>query len=167
MARDGRVLDEVRAPTPHETGDVAGSATAAVLVEQIRELCERQGVSVADVSIGIGLPGLMRRDGRLAFAPNLNSASGANLGSLVGQSLSSSVVFCENDADCAALAEHEWGSGRGIDDFVMVTLGTGIGGGVSGPERIIFWFCMMRWFSWPITVIFQTKVIEVDSPMFS
>jgi len=39
-------------------------------------------------------------------------------------------VFCENDANCAALAEHEWGAARGIDDFVMVTLGTGIGGGI-------------------------------------
>ena len=137
MARDGRVLDEVRAPTPHETGDVAGSATAAVLVEQIRELCERQGVSVADVSIGIGLPGLLRRDGRLAYAPNLQSASGANLGALLSQSLVSHHVFSENDANCAALAEHEWGAARGIDDFVMVTLGTGIGGGVFADGELV------------------------------
>jgi glucokinase len=87
--------------------------------------------------LGIGLPGLVRRDGRLAFAPNLQTASGADLGALLGNSLSSAVVFCENDANCAALAEHEWGAGRGIDDFVMVTLGTGIGGGIIAGGQLI------------------------------
>ena len=137
VARDGRVLAEVKARTPHDEREGAGEATARVLTEQIRALCDAQGLDASEVPIGIGLPGLMRRDGRLAFAPNLNSASGANLGSLVGQSLSSSVVFCENDADCAALAEHEWGAGRGIDDFVMVTLGTGIGGGVIADGNLV------------------------------
>ena len=47
------------------------------------------------------------------------------------------MVFCENDANCAALCEHEWGAGRGIDDFVMVTLGTGIGGGVIADGQLI------------------------------
>lgn len=46
-------------------------------------------------------------------------------------------MFCENDANCAALCEHEWGAGRGIDDFVMVTLGTGIGGGVIADGELI------------------------------
>jgi len=35
------------------------------------------------------------------------------------------------------LAEHEWGAGRGIDDFVMVTLGTGIGGGIIAGGQLI------------------------------
>jgi glucokinase len=79
----------------------------------------------------------MRRDGRLAFAPNLQSASGADLGSLVGTALQSSRVFCENDANCAAVAEHEWGAGQAIDDFVMVTLGTGIGGGIIAEGKLL------------------------------
>ena len=93
-------------------------------------MCARQGLDASEVPICIGLPGMMRRDGRLVYAPNLRSASGADLGALLGASLSSALVFCENDANCAALCEHEWGAARGIDDFVMVTLGTGIGGGV-------------------------------------
>ncbi len=75
---------------------------------------------------------MMRRDGHLAFAPNLQTASGADLGAQLGDALGNSRVFCENDANCATLAEHEWGAGRGISDFVMVTLGTGIGGGDRG-----------------------------------
>jgi glucokinase len=103
----------------------------------IKDLSARQGLDPSDVPVCIGLPGMMRRDGRLVYAPNLRSASGADLGALLGASLSSSMVFCENDANCAALCEHEWGAARGIDDFVMVTLGTGIGGGVIADGKLI------------------------------
>jgi glucokinase len=137
VARDGRVLDEDQVATPHDESTGAGEATATALTEQIRELCRRHGLNASEVPVGIGLPGLVRRDGRLAFAPNLQTASGADLGALLGNSLGSAVVFCENDANCAALAEHEWGAGRGIDDFVMVTLGTGIGGGIIAGGQLI------------------------------
>lgn len=137
VARDGRVLGEVKAKTPHEARHGAGEATAAVLTDQIHQLASMHGLKVAEVPVGIGLPGLMRRDGHLAFAPNLQSASGADLGALLGVALGSSKVFCENDANCAALAEHEWGAGRGIEDFVMVTLGTGIGGGVIADGQLV------------------------------
>jgi len=137
VARDGRVLGEVRAKTPHEAGNSAGEATAAVLTEQIVQLLSTHGLSASDTPVGVGLPGLMRRDGHLAFAPNLQSANGSDLGALLGISLASSRVFCENDANCAALAEHEWGAGRGIEDFVMVTLGTGIGGGVIADGQLV------------------------------
>ncbi len=137
VARDGRVLSEVKSATPHDLNESAGAATASVLTEQVRELCARHGLDPSAVPIGIGLPGLMRRDGRLAFAPNLQSVSGADVGALLSESLGSSLVHCENDANCAALAEHEWGAARGIDDFVMVTLGTGIGGGVFVDGRLV------------------------------
>jgi glucokinase len=137
VARDGRVLGEVKSHTPHDEGFGAGEATTKVLVEQVEELCHRQGLDPARVPIGLGLPGMMRRDGHLSFAPNLQSAAGADLGSQLGAALGSSSVFSENDANCAALAEHEWGAGRGIRDFVMVTLGTGIGGGVVADGRLV------------------------------
>jgi len=137
VARDGRVLGEHKSQTPHDEGFGAGEAAAKVLVEQVHELCERQGLDPSCVPVGIGLPGMMRRDGYLSFAPNLQSASGADLGSRLSDALGSSRVFAENDADCAALAEHEWGAARGISDFVMVTLGTGIGGGVVADGRLI------------------------------
>jgi len=137
VARDGRVLGEMQSQTPHDEGFGAGEATTKVLVEQIFELCDRQSLDPAHVPIGVGLPGMMRRDGHLAFAPNLQTASGADLGTQLGDALGNASVFCENDANCAALAEHEWGAGRGIRDFVMVTLGTGIGGGVVADGELV------------------------------
>jgi glucokinase len=137
VARDGRVVGECKSQTPHDEGFGAGEATTKVIVEQVHELCERQGLSAAHVPIGLGLPGMMRRDGHLAFAPNLQTASGADLGAQLGTALGNSSVFSENDANCATLAEHEWGAGRGISDFVMVTLGTGIGGGVVADGQLV------------------------------
>jgi glucokinase len=137
VARDGRVLAEAQAPTPHLNSDDVGAPTAAVVTELVKGLSAHQGLDPSAVPICIGLPGMMRRDGRLVYAPNLRSASGADLGALLSVALASSMVFCENDANCAALAEHEWGAGRGIDDFVMVTLGTGIGGGIIADGELI------------------------------
>jgi glucokinase len=137
VGRNGRVLGELQAQTPHDFGEGAGAATAKILTELVIELCTRQELDPSDLPVGIGLPGLMRRDGILAFAPNLQTASGANLGTQLGESLNNSTVYCENDANCAALAEHEWGAGRGVSDFVMVTLGTGIGGGVFADGKLV------------------------------
>ncbi|MHB8379413.1 MAG: ROK family protein [Acidimicrobiales bacterium] len=137
VARDGRVVGEMKSQTRHDEGFGAGEATTKVLVEQVHELCERQGLDPTHVPVGLGLPGMMRRDGNLAFAPNLQTALGADLGAQLSAALGNSSVFSENDANCAALAEHEWGAGRGIRDFVMVTLGTGIGGGVVADGQLV------------------------------
>ncbi|MEO9180093.1 MAG: ROK family protein, partial [Acidimicrobiales bacterium] len=137
VARDGRVLGELQAPTPHAHSESIGAPTAHVVIGLIKELCELQGRVASDVPIGVGLPGMMRRDGRLVYAPNLQSASGAELGPLLSASLLNANVFCENDANCAALAEHEWGAARAVDDFVMVTLGTGIGGGLFANGELV------------------------------
>ncbi len=130
MARDGRVIGELEVKTPHAHDEQLGGATASVVTDLVEQLSARQGLTASDVPVAVGLPGMMRRDGRLVYAPNLRTASGADLGALLSASLASTKVYCENDADCAALCEHEWGAARGVDDFVMVTLGTGIGGGV-------------------------------------
>lgn len=137
VTRDGTVLGELKRDTPHDDSVGAGEATAAVLIDEVRELCAANNLDPATVPIGIGLPGLLRNDGHLAYAPNLQSANGADLHELVGDALGNSTVFCENDGNCAALAEHEWGAGRGINDFVMVTLGTGIGGGIISEGQLV------------------------------
>jgi glucokinase len=76
------------------------------------------------------MPGLVRRDGVLSYAPNLQSANGSNLPVLLSRELGPVSVTVENDGNCAAVAEHRLGAGSGTHDMVMVTLGTGIGGGL-------------------------------------
>jgi glucokinase len=137
VRRDGRVLDSLQAPTPHDDSLGAGVATAHVLSDLVRQLSSRNDLDVRSIPVGIGLPGMMQRDGRLAFSPNLQSAAGADTGVYVAKELENATVFSENDADCAALSEHEWGAARGVDDFVMVTLGTGIGGGIFADGALL------------------------------
>jgi len=79
---------------------------------------------------------MLSRDGTLVFAPNLQSASGADLAVVMTARLGRAVELA-NDADAAAVAEHRLGAARGIDEFVMVTLGTGIGGGVVSEGRLV------------------------------
>ncbi len=137
MSRTGEVLEEVTTPTPHDPSRGAGEAMAEVLATQIRELTSRHGSDPETVPIGIGVPGLVRRDGSLAYAPNLQSASGADLPAALAERLGNHSVHVENDGNCAALAEFAWGAARGVDDFVMVTLGTGIGGGLVANGQLV------------------------------
>ncbi len=126
----GDVLDVERATTPHVDELPAGEAAADAVLDVVNTLASRNGWRHRDVVVGVGLPGMMSREGVLVFAPNLPSANGVDLASAVRRRAGDLRILCENDADCAAVAEHRVGAARGVDDVVMVTLGTGIGGGI-------------------------------------
>jgi glucokinase len=114
---DGTVVAEERRPTPKETDE---------LVERLCELSEVLGP--AD-SIGVGVPGLVTRDGMLRAAPHITKVADLPLRALLAERLGLQVVI-DNDATCALLAESTIGNAQGVRDAVLVTLGTGIGGGV-------------------------------------
>ncbi|MBW4030540.1 MAG: ROK family protein [Acidobacteria bacterium] len=137
VTREGEILDEIKSSTPHDAHGPAGVATARVLASQIETLAQRHGLDPVTLPIGVGMPGMVRRDGRLAFAPNLHSASGASFPELLRDLLGATAVAMENDGNCAALAEFAWGAGRDIENFVMVTLGTGIGGGIIANGELV------------------------------
>jgi glucokinase len=113
----GQVLVEKRRPTPQ-----GGEAVVRELAEFARELG-------AYDTLGVGVPGLVTRDGVLRAAPNLIGASEVRVGPQLAELLGHPVAV-DNDATCAILAEWQHGSARGFDDVVLVTLGTGIGGGL-------------------------------------
>jgi glucokinase len=86
--------------------------------------------------VGVGAPGMVDRAGRLCFAPNLPQAQGVDWNELIGGQLPGRTLLIENDANFAVLAEHRLGAARGYDHVVMVTLGTGIGGGLVLDGRV-------------------------------
>ncbi len=101
-----------------------GAALVASLVEVVLEICREVDDVVA---VGVGLPGLVDRQGRLAFAPHLPGVVDLDVaGPLAGATGLS--VSVDNDATAALAAEHRLGAARGATDAVLVTLGTGIGG---------------------------------------
>ncbi len=109
---------------------VATREGAEALLDEIVDLVEElEGYGPIE-AVGVGAPGLVDRDGVLRFAPNL-SLGGAALD--VRSPLEARLgvpVTVDNDATCAAWGEREVGAAQGLDDVILVTLGTGIGGGI-------------------------------------
>ena len=95
------------------------------------------GVDLSTLPVGVGVPGMLSLDGTIVFSPNLPSTSGVDLGEVLSGRAGLHHVTLANDADAAAVAEHRLGAARGVDDFVLVTLGTGIGGGLVVGGRLV------------------------------
>ncbi len=122
------VVAEVRRPTP--VGAPTGSdGVLATIVSVVADLEAQAGDQTAPLPVGVGVPGLVTRDGVLRASPNLAAVADLRVGDILQERLERSVSV-DNDATCAAIAEWRQGQGVGIDDLVVVTLGTGIGGGI-------------------------------------
>jgi glucokinase len=80
--------------------------------------------------VGLGVPGLVDGSGSVRFAPNLPGLTGTPLAGALRQALPGWEVWIGNDATAACWAEHQRGVARGAEEVLMVTLGTGIGGGI-------------------------------------
>ena len=129
------IVAEARVATPTGTRTIVGSHVAEAVAEVVAEL-DRRLAAATPVPVGVGAPGMVDRRGRLCFAPNLPQAQGVDWTELIGERLPGRTVLIENDANLAVLAEHRLGAARGYDHAVMVTLGTGIGGGIVVDGRV-------------------------------
>lgn len=88
------------------------------------------------IAIGIGSPGNVEpRSGAILYSPNFGWTN-APLGETLRAHFDMP-VFVGNDARCATLGEYTYGTGRGTKNFVLLTLGTGIGGGIVAEGRLI------------------------------
>jgi glucokinase len=128
VSPEGELLAEKRAPTDVPAGP---ARAAARMVELARELLEERGLSAGDaIACGIGSPGpLDTSTGCLVKTPNLVGWDGAPIAPPVAEALGVP-AFLEGDANAACWGEHWVGAGRGVENMVMITLGTGVGGAV-------------------------------------
>lgn len=114
--------------------DLAFDAVIAALTETIGAAVKDAGGHA--VAIGIGSPGnIDAKTGAVLYSPNFGW-SNAPLGETLRKQFGID-VFVGNDARCATLGEYVYGIGKGIDDFVLLTLGTGIGGGIVSNKRLV------------------------------
>jgi glucokinase len=132
-----RAVTRVEATSSTDPGD-EGAGVAGAIVAVVAQLGAALGAAPSGATIrtahppvvGVGAPGMVDRAGRLRFSPNLPQGQGVDWGALIGRRLPGHKVVIENDANFAVLAEHRLGAARGYRHVVMVTLGTGIGGGL-------------------------------------
>ena len=115
--------------------DDGGKYILSDIADSIKEKIAEWEMPLSDfIGAGMGLPGPVEADGHIPFCVNLGWKEGnpqEELSALLGIPVKSG-----NDANVAALGEMWQGGGRGYKDMVMVTLGTGVGGGVILNEQM-------------------------------
>lgn len=124
VREDGQILAVERTPLAFENPE----QFARTLAQLGQSVLQQAGVPASEVvSAGIGIPGAVA-GGDILYTCNIPLRD-VPLSRLFRQYLDVPVLL-ENDANCAAVGEWLCGAGRGTQQFIVVTLGTGVGGGL-------------------------------------
>ncbi|MCI7796004.1 MAG: ROK family glucokinase [Lachnospiraceae bacterium] len=130
---EGEILKKWEIPTRREEG---GKNILGDIAESVKETAKEMNIALSDfVGAGMGLPGPVEPDGHIPFCVNLGWKEG-NPQEELSSLLDGMPVKSGNDANVAALGEMWRGGGIGFKNLVMVTLGTGVGGGIILNEKI-------------------------------
>lgn len=126
VAADGRIVEKLRVDTPTDT-----SSLAQAVIDMAHHLSARHDI----VAVGVAAAGFIDKDrATVIHAPNIawrNEPLRAILEARIDVP-----VTIENDANAAGWAEFRFGAGRGVDDMVMLTMGTGVGGAVISQHEL-------------------------------
>ena len=118
----GKVLTTARKDTPRQ----GGSALTQTIADVAKELLEQHSVA----SVGVSAAGFVSSDRKTMLAtPNIADWNGVDLDNQLTTLIGLPVVI-ENDANAAAWGEAKFGAGKNQDHMMMLTVGTGIGGGI-------------------------------------
>ena len=124
---EGVVLDKWEIKTNKED---KGSFIPSDIVETIlAKAAEKEIEKSAILGVGVGVPGPVTSDGTVLICANLGWKN-FRVGEVMSELLGGIPVTVANDANVAALGEMWKGGGQGYRDVVMITLGTGVGGGI-------------------------------------
>lgn len=131
---EGNIIDKWEIVTRKEDN---GSQILPDIAASVQDKNSEKNIAIEEIQgIGIGVPGPVTEDGRVLKCANLGwgvLSVTDELGRLTGIAK----VKAGNDANVAALGEQWRGGGRGFNSIVMVTLGTGVGGGVIQNGKIL------------------------------
>lgn len=118
----GKVLTTARKDTPRQ----GGSALTQTIADVAKELLEQHSVA----SVGVSAAGFVSSDRKtMLVTPNIADWNGVDLDNQLTKLIGLPVVI-ENDANAAAWGEAKFGAGKNQDHMMMLTVGTGIGGGI-------------------------------------
>lgn len=107
------------------------------LYDALSELIERSGGNGRIKGIGVGAPNGNFYTGTIEYAPNLPWKGIIPLAELIEAKFKLPVTLT-NDANAAAIGEMMYGAAKGMKDFIMITLGTGVGSGIVANGQLIY-----------------------------
>jgi glucokinase len=107
------------------------------LYQELSELIERSGGRGRIKGIGVGAPNGNFYTGTIEYAPNLPWKGIIPLAELLEAKFKLPVTLT-NDANAAAIGEMMYGAAKGMKDFIMITLGTGVGSGIIANGQLIY-----------------------------
>jgi glucokinase len=118
---DGTIVEHTKMTTPSALDDIVAAIAACV---------EKVAPALPDaVAVGVGAAGMVDLEGTIHYAPNIPAFIRAPVRQRVADATGRPVIV-DNDANVAARAEMVHGAARGVAEFFLVTLGTGVGGGI-------------------------------------
>jgi glucokinase len=118
---DGTIVDEQRVATPRTLDDIVGS-----IADAARAFAPQRPEARA---LGVGAAGMVDFEGTIHYSPNVPAFLHAPVRARLEEALGFPVVV-DNDANVAVVAELVHGAARGSTEVLLITLGTGVGGGV-------------------------------------
>ncbi len=127
----GKIVEKVSVDSLANDGP---NAVVSQIKKGIKQLLKKDDYKL--LGIGIGSPGTIRiKKGTVEDPPNFPGWGKIHLGNLIKKEFKVE-VFVENDANAAAIGELIYGAGRKYENFIMITLGTGVGGGIIINKKI-------------------------------
>jgi glucokinase len=139
VSEEGRILDKASCSTTYDHGP---GGVVADIVKVINAMRARVGLAGL-AGVGIGVPGFIDIDaGVILGSANLPGFQGFPVRDEIQQHLGTTIIL-ENDANAAALGEKWIGAGKDVSHLILITLGTGIGGGVIVDGKILHGFTGM------------------------
>ena len=131
--RRGEILTKGHMPT---TGHATVHEYIAALKKELSPVLDAAGREHI-AGAGIGAPNGNFFTGEIVFAPNLPWKGVISMSKLVGEALNVKATLT-NDANAAAIGEMMYGAAKGMKDFILVTLGTGVGSGFVANGQLIY-----------------------------
>lgn len=140
LTPEGEVVARQSYDTPHSMDE---PLALSAVVSAIGGIMEQATVKPDQLlGVGLGIPGPVDPEaGVIKKAPNMHELDGVNAVEVIGEGLDFGdhtrvPVRIANDAFCHTLAELRYGAGREVENLVMLTLGTGVGGGIALDNRV-------------------------------
>ncbi len=120
-------------------GDDAGAFISA-LADAVKKVIKEAGKEGEVRGVGVGAPNGNYYTGEVAFAPNLAWAANKSVkfAEMLSKKLGGLPVSLTNDANAAAVGEMTYGAARGMKNFIMITLGTGVGSGIVIDGKVVY-----------------------------